>query len=121
MIRVLLIEDNPADARLEQRLAELEDQLLDAQKIAAIGRLAGVIAHDFNNLLTVIHGSVAVGKQSLPADHPGRRSFDLIEEAGRHTGQLTRQLLALGRRHGIEPRIVDLNQVIADLEVCSSD
>ena len=93
----------------------LEGQLLHAQKMEAIGRLAGGIAHDFNNLLTVIHGSVAIGKGSLPADHPGRRSFDLIEEAGRHTGHLTRQLLAFARRQVIEPRIVDLNDVISNL------
>ncbi|MBK8997532.1 MAG: PAS domain S-box protein [Myxococcales bacterium] len=90
----------------------LEEQLLQAQKMEGIGRLAGGIAHDFNNLLAVMQGCVGLALGELPADHPARRHIEPIADAGRRASDLTRQLLTFARRQVIEPRALDPNQVV---------
>jgi two-component system cell cycle sensor histidine kinase/response regulator CckA len=94
----------------------LEDQLRQAQKMEAIGQLTGGVAHDFNNLLAVILGSAEFLVDDLPADDPRRADVDSILEAGQRAAALTRQLLAFSRRQIVEPRPVNLGDVVTGLE-----
>ena len=93
-------------------LKRLEQQLLQAQKMETVGRLAGGVAHDFNNLLTIILGSLEL----LRLGGPGRGASHLenIETAATQASHLTRQLLAFSRQQIVEPRVVDLNELITD-------
>ncbi|MEM9405379.1 MAG: ATP-binding protein [Acidobacteriota bacterium] len=88
---------------------ELEDRLLQGQKLDSIGRLAGGVAHDFNNLLTVILGYSQALISDLDEDTLGHRDAMGIEQAALSAAQLTRQLLAFGRRQVMAPKVVDLN------------
>lgn len=90
----------------------LEAQLLQAQKMEAIGRLAGGIAHDFNNMLSVIIGYGEMVLYSMPADSPYHEQIKEIVNAGRRSADLTRQLLAFARKQPIQPRVLDLNDTI---------
>jgi PAS domain S-box-containing protein len=93
----------------------LEDQLRHAQKMEALGRLAGGIAHDFNNLLTIIGGYIGMALGQLS---PGDRLHGLLGEvqrAGERAANLTRQLLAFSRKQKIQPRVLDLNALVAEL------
>jgi two-component system cell cycle sensor histidine kinase/response regulator CckA len=102
----------------EQKLAtdKLHDQLRQAQKMEAIGRLAGGVAHDFNNLLSVIMGHVSLAIEGVFEDDPLRAQLDEVLGASLRARDLTRQLLAFSRQQVLEPRIVDLNRVIGSLE-----
>lgn len=97
----------------EQR--ELEVQLAHAQKLEAVGRLAGGIAHDFNNLITAISGYAELLRTGLAVDDPRRTDVDEILRASGRAARLTQQLLAFARRQMVQPRVVDLNQVVADV------
>jgi two-component system, cell cycle sensor histidine kinase and response regulator CckA len=102
----------------EQKLAtdKLHDQLRQAQKMEAIGRLAGGVAHDFNNLLSVIMGHVSLAIEGVREDDPLRAQLDEVLGASLRARDLTRQLLAFSRQQVLEPRIVDLNRVMGRLE-----
>ena len=94
---------------------QLEERLYQAQKLDAVGRLAGGVAHDFNNLLTVItvHSGFLLG--SLDAREVGLRAdVEAIEQAAQRAASLTQQLLAFGRKQVLQPRIVDLNTIVVD-------
>jgi PAS domain S-box-containing protein len=93
---------------------KLEQQLRQAQKVEAIGHLAGGIAHDFNNLLGIIIGYSEIFEERLGLDDPLRPKAEQIKKAGRRAASLTRQLLAFSRQQALEPRVLDLNAVIAD-------
>ena len=92
----------------------LEDQLRQAAKMEAVGRLAGGIAHDFNNLLTVIMGHSDLLLRRLDDGDPSSKHADEIKKAGRHAANLTGQLLAFGRRQVTQPKVLDLNGLVTD-------
>ena len=94
---------------------QLEEQLREAQKMDALGRLAGGIAHDFNNLLTVIGTYSTFALRQLEDDDDDlRRDIEEIQKAGERATSLTQQLLALSRRQVLQPQVLDLNAVVAD-------
>ncbi len=109
-------------ASLQQSLADLKDelaerqraeeQLVQAQKMESVGRLAGGIAHDFNNMLGVIIGHCQMGLVSTAADQPIHQTLQKIQLAAERSADLTRQLLAFARRQTITPRVLDLNQTL---------
>jgi len=102
--------------RSEREHDRLEMQFLQAQKIEAVGRLAGGVAHDFNNILTAITNYADLGLLKLPAESPLRRNFEEIITASDRAALLTQQLLAFSRRQVLTPRVIDVNTVIAGLE-----
>jgi len=96
--------------------AELEEQLHQAQRVDAIGRLAGGIAHDFNNMLTAIGGFAELAAREVGADHPARRWLDRLLAGVERSATLTAQILAFARKQRLEPERVDLRRVAADTE-----
>lgn len=105
-----------ASFRLMAKRAEaqqhLEAQLLQSQKLEAVGRLAGGIAHDFNNILTVVTNFSEIVQHELEPDSPAARDVDQIIEAANRAARLTRQLLAFSRRQILQPVRLDLNEVV---------
>lgn len=99
---------------LEQRQL-LENQLLQAMKMEAVGRLAGGVAHDFNNYLTSIIGNVSLALIDLPPGDPLHEPLTETNKAAERAADLTRQLLAFSRKQIIEPRVVDLNELVGNL------
>jgi len=99
----------------EQVLQQTERQLQHAQKLEAVGRLAGGIAHDFNNQLTVILGSTELALLELPPDAPGRSRLEEVRQSTLRAAELTRQILAFSRKQLLEPRVLDLNEVVHDV------
>ncbi len=95
---------------------KLEAQLLQSQKIEAVGRLAGGVAHDFNNLLQAIMGYCELLLHRLDAGDPVKKDISEIKKAGERASSLTRQLLAFSRRQVLQPKVIDLNEVIIDME-----
>ena len=99
----------------EQTRRSLENQLLQAQKMEAIGRLAGGVAHDFNNMLQTILGYSDLALDMTDSDHPFREFLEEIQSAALRSADLTRQLLAFSRKQTIDPLILDLNHTIASM------
>ena len=94
---------------------QLEEQLRQAQKLDAIGRLAGGIAHDLNNALTTIAGYAELAMGTLPDDHTARADVQEIRRAAERAASITRQLLAFSRKQRLEPRAFDLNETVRDV------
>jgi len=116
----LIIQDGVAVgiqgiARDVTKRKKLEQQLRQAQKMEAIGLLAGGVAHDFNNLLTTIIGYSDLTIRRLKDDDPLRRNLEEIRRAGNFAASLTRQLLAFSRKQILQPRILDINSVVGEM------
>ncbi|NOX37730.1 MAG: PAS domain S-box protein [Calditrichaeota bacterium] len=94
---------------------QLEAQLFQAQKMEAVGRLAGGVAHDFNNILTIINGYSELLLSQIPQDSPMYKPVQQILMASEKASELTSQLLAFSRRQIVQPRVVNLNEIIRDL------
>lgn len=102
--------------RAEEALRDSEQELRQGQKMEAVGRLAGGIAHDFNNLLTAVTGYSELALRRLSLDDPLRRNCEEIKRAGERAASLTRQLLAFSRKQILQPKILDLNTIVSDME-----
>ena len=98
----------------EQR--QLEERFLQAQNLESVGRLAGGVAHDFNNLLVAILGYAAFLEEGIRAGKPSLEDLAEIRSAGERARDLTRQLLAVARRQVLQPKVMDLNEVLRDAE-----
>jgi PAS domain S-box-containing protein len=94
----------------------LEEQFRQSQKLEAIGLLAGGIAHDFNNLLTVISGYSDITLRRMREEDPVHRNISEVKKAAERAAGLTRQLLAFSRKQVMQPKVLNLNNVIAELE-----
>jgi len=110
-----VVQDITETKRAEEERDRLEAQLQQAMKMEAIGRLAGGVAHDFNNLLTTITGNVALALMDLRPEDPLARVLNEVNRAADSAASLTRQLLAFSRKQIIEPRVLDLNDLIGNL------
>jgi two-component system cell cycle sensor histidine kinase/response regulator CckA len=100
----------------EEALRRSEQQLLQVQKMEAVGRLAGGVAHDFNNLLTAIRGNAELLLADIPPDSQSREDVEEIRRAADRAAALTRQLLAFSRRQVLQPRMLDLNASVAEMQ-----
>lgn len=110
---VKAIVSNIRDVTERNRLRE---QLQQAMKMEAVGRLAGGVAHDFNNILTVVTGNVELARMSLSPSDPLIRCLDQITKASDSAASLTRQLLAFSRKQIIEPKVLNLNELVGNVQ-----
>jgi two-component system, cell cycle sensor histidine kinase and response regulator CckA len=95
---------------------QLEREFAQAQKMEAVGRLAGGVAHDFNNVLTAILGYSDILRDSLRDNPSALADLEEIRKAGQRAGQLTRQLLAFSRKQDLTPEVIDINALVVELE-----
>ncbi len=113
---VAVKRDITRQIRIRKEKKQLQEQLQQAQKVEAIGRLAGGVAHDFNNMLSIILGYGESLLDQLHTGDPMREDVKEIMEAGRRSAALTRQLLAFSRKQTLQPTVLDLNDIISNLE-----
>jgi len=99
----------------EAERKHLQDQLLQAQKMESVGRLAGGVAHDFNNMLGIIIGHTELALDEIPPDHPVFENLDEIQKAAHRSADLTRQLLAFARKQTVIPLVLELNDLVKDM------
>ena len=113
---LVVLTDLTDRRRTEEERISLGEQLRQAQKMEAVGRLAGGVAHDFNNLLTGLDGNLELIRMDLPDDHVALESVGEGRALVARAATLTRQLLAMSRKQVLEPRVIDPNHVIGDLQ-----
>jgi PAS domain S-box-containing protein len=111
-----ILRDITEQVTAEQKRAELERQLRQAERLDSLGQLAGGIAHDFNNLLAVIAGYADMLSEELPEEHLGRADLDGIKQAAVRGSGLTRQLLIFSRLEPSQPEVLDVNAVVVDMQ-----
>jgi PAS domain S-box-containing protein len=104
-----------AEARVNEERERLQTQLTQSQKMEAVGRLAGGVAHDFNNMLGVILGHADMILSKMAPNEPFHADLTEIIKAGERSADLTRQLLAFARRQTVAPKVLDLNETVADM------
>ena len=98
--------------KAEEKQDKLEAQLIQAQKMESVGRLAGGVAHNFNNMLQAILGHAEIALDQVPANQPLREDLLEIQKAAERSSDLTRQLLAFARKQAIIPKVLDLNEMV---------
>ena len=113
--RLVLATDISERTRTRAALYQSEEQLRQAQRMDAAGRLAGGVAHDFNNLLTTIRGFSDLLLRDIPATDRRRKDVEQIKKAADRGAVLTRQLLSFGRQQTLEPRSIELNAVVTSM------
>lgn len=114
--KLVLAKDITERRRTEEALRHTEEQLRQSQKLEGVGQLAGGIAHDFNNLLTVINGFCELAMRGLRPEDPLLANLEEIKKAGDRASSLTRQLLAFSRRQVLQPKTLNLDTVVTDME-----
>lgn len=112
---VQIVRDVTLKKKAEEEQRNLAAQLIQSQRMEAIGRLSGGVAHDFNNMLTAILGYSEISMHMLAADHPVKGNLEVIFQSGQKAAALTRQLLAFSRKQVLEMKIVNLNTIINNL------
>ncbi len=110
------LQERQERARVEEALRQSEKQLRQAQKMEAVGRLAGGLAHDFNNLLTVIMGHAQVLLNEMETEHPFRIKVEEMQKAGDRAATLIRQLLTFSRKQPSTPKVLSVNPLITNFE-----
>ncbi|HPM00810.1 MAG TPA: PAS domain S-box protein [Candidatus Cloacimonadota bacterium] len=110
-----IVRDITLNRQNEIEQEKLQTQLIQAQKMESVGRLAGGVAHDFNNMLSVILGYTEMGMMELNEGHPLYDLFKEIHNAATRSTNLTRQLLAFSRKQTISPKILDINQTLQNM------
>lgn len=110
------LQERQERARVEEALRQSEKQLRQAQKMEAVGRLAGGLAHDFNNLLTVIMGHAQVLLNEMETEHPFRAKVEEMQKAGDRAATLIRQLLTFSRKQPSTPKVLSVNPLITNFE-----
>jgi len=118
-LRIDVTERKQAEAgraRAEEALLQSEQQLRQSQKMEAVGRLAGGVAHDFNNVLSVILSYSEMLLADLKPGEPIRDDIEEIRKAGRRAAALTRQLLAFSHQQVLDPKVIDLNEVLVSMD-----
>jgi signal transduction histidine kinase len=100
----------------EEALRKSEEELRHSQKMEAVGRLAGGVAHDFNNLLTAIIGYAELIATRTTSNTLAKQNAELIRKAGEQAAALTRQLLAFSRKQILQPKVIDLNELVVEME-----
>ncbi|MEM5543057.1 response regulator [Sulfitobacter sp. AS92] len=119
LARQLAELNSTLEERVEKRNRELEklhDRLAQSQRVEAVGNLAGGIAHDFNNLLQVMTGSLTMATREIPKDAPANRRIDAAMRAVERGASLSSQLLAFSRRQPLQPRSIDLRDLLTDID-----
>ena len=111
-----LIREMEERRATEEALRKSEEELRHSQKMEAVGRLAGGVAHDFNNLLTAIIGYAELISTRVTSNTLAKQNADLIRKAGEQAAALTRQLLAFSRKQLLQPKVIDLNALVVEME-----
>jgi PAS domain S-box-containing protein len=116
LVILVVCEDVTKNKQMEEELRQREDQLRQAHKMEAIGRLAGGVAHDFNDMLTAIIGTAEMAMLELHRDHPLRKDLKEIKQTADRAANPSRQLLTFARRQIIAPSLLNLNEVLLNLD-----
>jgi PAS domain S-box-containing protein len=114
--KLVLAFDVTARKEAEEALRKSEEHLRQSQKLEAVGRLAGGVAHDFNNILTAIMGYSELTLRRISRDDPLYRNIEEIKRAAGRAASLTQQLLAFSRKQVLQPRVLDLNLIVAEMD-----
>ena len=117
-LSTLVDEFNKMSTRLshvEAHRQEMEKQLLQAQKMEAVGRLAGGVAHDYNNMISIIIGYTEMALDKIASDNPLYADLTEIMDAAKRSKELTRQLLAFARRQSIAPKLLNINEIVRSM------
>ncbi len=116
MLMAIIGTERDRAERASEELRRRDEQLRRAQRLEAVGQLAGGLAHDFNNLLTAVTANLFFVRERLPGGDPALEDLDAAAEAAGRAAKLTRQLLTFARRQVVEPRLVDLNESVTTLD-----
>jgi C4-dicarboxylate-specific signal transduction histidine kinase len=116
-LEALVVRLEERSRQLESELDErgvLEERLLEARRLEAVGLVAGMVAHDFNNVLTIVRGAADSARDSLPAQHPAHEDLSEVVHATERGAALTKRMLAVAKRNGDAPRRFDAAEMVRD-------